>query len=377
MWVRYVRTAYLASLKWTLLEVRIPKDVWKTPVAMEMVLSTAFHQTGGVATWVKRYWEGKLLQWFSLEIVSIEGKVFFFIRVPTPFKQLVEAQIYAQYPQAEINEVEDYTLRLPPHVRDGDFGLWGTEFELAAPDPVPIKTYVDYGLDKGTSLEPEQQIDPITPLLEFMGSIGKGEQIWFQIMVRATPKRFLKKGTSTEYEEIKDVAKAKIKEIIKNGMLKGDEDEEGRTLNLTPGQKDLIAAIERNMDKLQFDCGMRAVYIAEKDRFNDMAGPGILASVKQYNSANKNGFKPKNATDFDYPWQKLFPAELTRKRVKMWNAYRLRSYFYYPYNKGKKPMVLSSEELATIYHFPSRVAETPSFSRIESKKAEPPMNLPV
>ena len=39
--------------------------------------------------------------------------------------------------------------------------------------------------------------------------------------------------------------------------------------------------------------------------------------------------------------------------------------------------VLSNEELATLYHFPGMVSETPSFKRIESKIAKPPSNLPV
>jgi hypothetical protein len=46
-----------------------------------------------------------------------------------------------------------------------------------------------------------------------------------------------------------------------------------------------------------------------------------------------------------------------------------------PYQRT--PFVLNTEELATIYHFPGRVAETPTFGRIEAKKGEPPSNLPI
>jgi hypothetical protein len=40
---------------------------------------------------------------------------------------------------------------------------------------------------------------------------------------------------------------------------------------------------------------------------------------------------------------------------------------------------MSSEELATMYHFPLRTTGmlSPSLSKIESKKAGPPPNLPV
>jgi hypothetical protein len=38
---------------------------------------------------------------------------------------------------------------------------------------------------------------------------------------------------------------------------------------------------------------------------------------------------------------------------------------------------MTTEELATIYHFPGDVSKTPTLSRITAKKAEPPANLPI
>jgi hypothetical protein len=49
---------------------------------------------------------------------------------------------------------------------------------------------------------------------------------------------------------------------------------------------------------------------------------------------------------------------------------------FFPSNKPKL-FVLSTEELATIFHFPGMVSEAPSFKRVESKIAKPPSNLPI
>jgi hypothetical protein len=57
------------------------------------------------------------------------------------------------------------------------------------------------------------------------------------------------------------------------------------------------------------------------------------------------------------------------------NYPKLISYFF-PANKPEY-FVLSTTELATLYHFPGMVSETPSFQRLETKTSKPPSNLPI
>ena len=42
-------------------------------------------------------------------MISIEGVVRFFIWTEAAFKNIIEAQLYAQYPTVEIYEASDYT----------------------------------------------------------------------------------------------------------------------------------------------------------------------------------------------------------------------------------------------------------------------------
>lgn len=362
LWVHYINRLYLSELKWTMLQIKLPKEVHKSPQAMEIVLANALYQTGGVGTWYHKWWLGNLLAWFSLEIVSIDGNIYFFIRTQTKFKNIIEAQTYAQYPQAEISEVGDYVLRVPPHTKNGEWNMWGTEFVLTEKDPYPIKTYTDYGLDKAIgSLEEEQRIDPITPTLEFMGSLKKGEEVWLQILVRPPANK----------KAWKERAKAEIKAIRDEHKPKADG---GAFEPLTKGEQDKISAIERSVSKFAFECGIRAIYLARKDAFRPENITALLGTFRQYNSENLNGFKPKNATGFEFPWQDLTGNKTVGLKKDILNAYKLRSYFYPPYQRA--PFVLTTEELATIFHFPGRVSETPSFARIDSKKTEPPTNLP-
>lgn len=372
MWCYYTRMWFLASQKMVLLEIKVPKNVDKSPLAMEIVLS-ALHQTVGESTLWDRVMLGKVRAHFSLEIISIEGNVKFLIYTRQSMRAFIEPQIYSQYPSAEIHEVPDYITHIPYAKRDSNWALFAAEFGLIKPDPYPIKTYVDYETNK--DVFEEKKVDPITPLLEWMGSLGPGEQAWFQVLVRSN--KGLKDPTTYWPKDWQGDAKKIVNEIIEKSKkrLTVSEEMPGSFPYLTEGERTAMKAIERSVGKLGFDCGIRTIYLAKKDAFRGGNIAGLFGTVKQYNSNDLNGFKPVKYTDFDYPWQDLYKHRLSILKWKMFDAYRRRSWFLPPYER--KPFVLNSEELATIYHFPGQVATTPTFERIESKKAEPPRNLPT
>ena len=142
---------------------------------------------------------------------------------------------------------------------------------------------------------------------------------------------------------------------------------------LSPGERMIVEAIERNVSKLGFDACLRFVYIAKPDKYNHVVSNAIQGSMKQFNSLNLNGFERTNSTSYvDYFFKKT--REGWRKK-RMFDAYVNRSAFYKPHKR--KTFILNTEELATVYHFPGSVVRTPALGRIESKKGEPPAGLPV
>jgi hypothetical protein len=356
LWNYYVHLKYIGNLNWCLLEIKLPREINKGPKAMELVLNM-LHQTYDGTFWEK-YKNGFLRAWFSLEIASIGGNVHFFINTQRFFRNLVEAQFYAQYPDIEITEVDDYARAAFTEGFGTKWNCWGTEYALTTEDAYPIKTYIDYDLQNLATKE-EQKSDPINAILEFMGSIKEDEQIWLQILIRATKKKW------------KDEGKKVIDKIMKTKEPKEGELNVG-AMRLTHGEQEIIKAIERDVSKLGFDVGMRAVYFSAKDSFNAVNIASLTGVMKQFNAVNLNGIKPQNATAAGY----LFKERIANaKKIQIIDAYRQRSYFYVPYER--KSFVLNTEELATIYHFPGRVAETPTLGRIEAKKGEAPSNLPI
>src|SRR3989338_1256569 len=137
VWHRYVRIWNVLHYQpWSLIEIVLPKEIFKSPKSMEIVIG-AFNQTYA-GTWWSKFWEGTVRTWFSLEMVSIEGRVHFYIRTLRLFKHLVESQIYAQYGDVEIREVEDY-VHLVKYGREPGWEIWGAQQKLTKPDPYPIR----------------------------------------------------------------------------------------------------------------------------------------------------------------------------------------------------------------------------------------------
>jgi hypothetical protein len=269
--------------------------------------------------------------------------------------------------------------------------MTGVMYTLIKADPYPIKTYIDYGLDQDQ--KEEYKIDPITSVIEYMGSLKKGENAWIQVLIQKHETGGIFHGKLDEPRDLKAEIQKAIDEERAKAIPKPEKGEEKTAIkfpNPTKGQQAVVAALERSATKTPFECMIRSIYIAEKDSFVPANIGGLIGGTKQYSSQDLNGFKPKVLADVD-PWKKdigrIFPffqksidKEISATKEDFLYSYKLRSYFQWPYkNYGEsKPFILTTEELATIFHFPSgMVSQTPTLQRVGSKKSEAPANLPI
>lgn len=399
-WHAYRNDRFIEGIEWVLLEIEVPRDIQKTPVAMELIFSNAFYHKSSKGFW-EIYIQGAIWFWFSLEIVSIDGQVHFFIRTPSRIRDLVETQIYAQFPQAKVVEVEDYVFDVSQYKKDGEWNVWGCEFTKKEHDAYPIKTYKDWGDEMKTGQKEEFKVDPLTPTIEYLGSLRKGEQVWIQMIVRQSIKMWPKSKRTGRKEKIYGAAEDEINKILEpftrihkdEGPIPGVRPMEARTPDVL---KPKIDAIEKHMNKIHFDCGIRLVCLADKkyisdERFNNGLRKEVRLLFRQFAKPGINELHRINSTQFDAPWADPTGLALTKMKKRMLDWYRLRTFFNTPvqydinypklianfFPSGKPQIfVLSSEELATLFHFPGMVSETPTFKRVESRIAKPPSNLP-
>jgi hypothetical protein len=393
-WVRYCHFQWHITRKYSVLEIKLPVETTKSPAAMELVLN-ALIQTGGEGTPYERHWQGKTRPWASLELCVIHGEVRFFIWCFDGQKNFLTANIYAQYPDVGIHEIEDYTTVVAMN-RD-KYDIWTCQYEFVKPDPYPIKTYVDYGLSDDP--DEELKVDPLVSLIEILGTVNKEDQIWFQFIARAHKAEsniFNKRQPDRWIEQ----AKEEIQKIIDTASVEREGELVPSQAKMTTDKKDLIDALSRSIAKYPLDVGIRCVQVYPKGQRGHVRADVIKGAFRPFGSTNLNSIKP-NDQDFNYYWQDpatYFPflqvfmkPRNARLGEHLFHSYRMRSYFFYPYQPGphipflpwsshSHPlpiMVMNTEELATLYHFPGSTSRAPALKRIPSKRAEAPANLPV
>lgn len=382
--------------KFIFLAIDVPGLTEATPASMEAI----FNQLAGAHGSTNKYesiWLGEFQEWFSFEIVSIDGYVQYLIRTHVLFRDLVEAAIYAQYPDAEISEVKDYTTTVPSVYPDKEWKFFGTEYIAARPDAYPIKTYVEFE-DKVRG----EYVDPMAGLLEIMGKIGKGEQIWYQVLFKPIvgsdwipeAEKELNKLIDREDPETKRTGLSRILDIphfltnvvdsfAGTGFIspaddsdKGSENDIARSpmFSLTPGQRTLLEDMERKTGKLAYKCLIRIAYYGKRNIYNKARGVGpVIGALKQFNDDSRNWFKVGKKT-----WIKTqYFFKRAREYQRMNNFYKSYSGRSLTAAEATKGYVLTSEELATIYHFPVANVKAPLVKRTGARKSEPPTTLPT
>ncbi|NOQ68050.1 hypothetical protein GQ568_01250 [Patescibacteria group bacterium] len=392
-WVSYVQEKHIRNIKWKLLEIKIPKEIEKRPKTMEEFFS-AIYSTFDVIidTLYDVYLKGVVDVWFSLEIVSIEGDIHFYIRTPIKSSEMIEAQIYAQYPEAEIKEVEDYVTDVPDDIPSKDYELWGTDMKLNKEDAYPLRTYKEFE-DPASG----EFVDPISNIVEGVSKLQKGEQIWIQILIRAVGDDWKKEADSLVLKLIgrKDPKKKKgegffsllVSEIVDLGrytilgffspqslMEKEDKKEKkeeiSMMLHLSPGEKDVVTAIENSTRRPGFETDIRWIYLSKRDVFDKTKGNAITFSYfSQFCSQDLNSFAPDGKTKTSAYYFLTEYRKALRKR-KILRRYKRREF-------DQKSYVLNTEELATLFHFPTIEVKAPVAPRVEAKRGKPPTGLPI
>jgi len=370
--------------EWDLLEIVLEKGEEKTPKSMEQLLTT-LHGGQSSYSWWELNVQGARPDMFSLEIISLGGEIHFLIRTLKKYRKMVESAVYAAFPEVEILEVADYPQAYSIDKLEVDYDLFGVEIGLTRNDAYPIRTYeqfLDPTIDANIN-------DPLAQVLEVMANIEPQEQIWLQFPIETVngvwnevSKKELDKILERGVEDRRTFLEkyiAPILEFISFGVFKAPlppsakEQKFGIDQNLTPGKKAMIEAIEKSMTKPGFKTAFRLIYIAPKHIFkSSYPAKALLGSIQQFNDSTLNSFKVNENT--------LTVVEDFFTRPKR-GLQRLRKILildkYIKKKIAETKFILNTEELTTLFHFPGGSVTTSTLKRVQAKKANPPVGLPV
>ncbi len=389
---------WLKQQKMILLEIKLPKEVLKPIRAMETVLASIHGATFHPPDWWEYWVDGQIQLSVSFEIVSIDGEPRFFVRCGASYRDAVESSLYSQYPEAEIKEADDYTKYVPQNIPNKDWDLFAWDCRLLKDDHYPIKTHPQFETEH--ELKEEKRIDPVASLLEAMAKIKPGEQMWIQITTSPSASdwtthfdAWIEKGKILRDKLARRPEEPKQKPILQEAAQilitgkTGEEKEEVREIippemKLTPGEREIILGLEGKLAKPIFDTNIRFIYLGERDIWFKPNFRLGLSFFNSYMTLNLNGLIPmgKTFTKIHKHW--FLPINLLRTRRhylrcrRIFRLYKSRFTPFWPRSGGT--FMLNTEELASLFHFPSQVvAPAPGMARVEAKKRGEPPELPI
>ncbi len=289
----------------------------------------------------------------SFEMVVYKGLIHFYVAVPTYLKKLLEDQIHAQYPDAQIEDVRDYNIFKP-----NSFSL-GTYLVLERDSAFPIKTYE------------EMESDPMNAITNSLSKIKEGDGVAIQFLVRSAKRHWRSKGINIAREmqqgkRLSDVNQGVLGKLFSfpvkainyifqsnNPNNPGDMQQK---YELSPMESEMVKHLETKASKAGFDINIRVVVSSREQHQAQAYMNDILQAFSQYSI-------------YQYG-----------NRFKVAAPYSKKSFFdhfiHRDFNERKK-LVLNTAEFASIYHFPLPTTDTPNILWLTARKAAPPIDMPA
>ena len=295
---------------------------------------------------------------FVLEIAkpSRSEEIFFYLSIPKKFSESVEKQVNAYFPNASLEKVSDYTIFTPGSATAA------AVLALKKKHALPVKTYMNMNVDP---------LNEVTNALSKLVTEDEGAVI--QLVMRPAGNEWRTLGRSIAHkmqqgkrlgdvhsESIlgsigKEVGKGVSEMVMSAGRDAKDQfPEKEKTVQLTPEEQEIVKAIEGKSAKTGFQLNLR-----------------LLASAKTQERADEILAHLENAfSQFENPATNSF---IIKKRVK---SKKIAFNYIFRNFSEENSVILNTEEIASIFHFPISTTETPKIKWLKAGAAPPPIDIP-
>ncbi len=287
---------------------------------------------------------------FSFEIVASQGRIAFFVACPKEMSRYLEQQIHAHYPEASIEEVEDYNV----FTAQGEIAAANLKTKKSF--VLPIKTYQ------------KMEVDPLNSLINVISKLKVDESLAIQYIVRSAyyPWHGKIKKVVAKIQETNSIKKGLAKANIFSEIFstlgsafsssKKDEDKPMPTKRLTATEEEIVKSIEEKNMKAGLDVNIRLI-----------ASAATKIQAKSYINNVANAFTEYN----NYTYGNNFSRAIFKDQKNI-----IRNFIYRRFNE-KYSFLLNTEELASVFHLPLKYTETPNILWLRAKSASAPSDVPA
>lgn len=276
---------------------------------------------------------------FEAAVSHVGEDICFYVAVPRAHGGTTVRQIQGLFPDAQVEETEDYNIFNPQGVSRGAFVGQKDHYAL------PIRTYQDIGSET------------LAPILSGFSKINMvGEGVAMQVLARPAAAE-TKKTISSILERLKNGEP--LGKLMKGGAVTTALKEafpgtkkEGERPRAPDEQA--VRALEAKLSRPLFSVNVRLLASAPSQYQADAILDSIVSAFAQFSAPNRNELTvttPRNLTKFIY-------------------QYSFREF------DAAQAMTLTSEELASVFHLPTPFLEVPKVKWLKAKEAAPPTTLP-
>ena len=322
-------------------------QAWKEEIgAMEQLLVTLANIKEKKTLWGHFLYSEPYL---ALEIANPASseEIFFYLAIPRKFRESIEKQVHSYFPNASVEKVPDYTIFMP-----GSFTA-AAELTLKKSYALPIKTYESMDIDP---------LNEISNALSKLQTLDEGAVI--QMILRPAGKNWRLHGKEIAHkmqqgQQLKDANSSIAMELGKGAIQVFRSTPEKSSfekgpVQLTPEEQEVLKKIETKSNKVGFRVNIRLLASAKTQQRADEVLAHIENAFAQFENYEVNHF--------------IVKKRLKEKKI---------SYDYIFRNFDEEnSVILSTEEISSIFHFPISTTETPKIKWLKSGAAPPPMNIP-
>ena len=303
---------------------------------------------------IRSFFYGKPVFALELTVPHIGEEMIFYLAVPRRLSAAVEKAVQGIFPDAAVERAKDYNIFNPQGAAAG------AAVTLARNRFYPIRTYQ------------KLETDPMRELTNvFTKLAAAGEGAALQIVAR--PARLKWQMKLREHAKLLFEGKRPKEGLEKTvdtitGIIGGtgtaQPQPQGAGVGqaalppkrLTPLEEEIVRQLENKASKALFETNVRLVASAATRPRAEAILQGLELAMAQFTDPNANSFFAR-------------PAKGTTLKDLIFNfSFRL-------FDAGTL-MVLGSEELTSLFHFPSATLATPHVRKVKAREAPPPVNLP-